>query len=471
VAATTTCPHCGQRVEAATFCTNCGQPLTAGAPSDPPPPDDTQPEPDAPPHSSRFDIGGRAQARLGQARAGLVGALLPPLTGVRRERYRWLVAAGFVVALALLLLGRPGIAIAVAAWIVPALFLMYVMDVDVYEEESKLFLALTIGGGVLAGVLVGIVNTFFVEQLWIKHAAVNIGAAGFGDHFAHAAGFPPIATLLVSGIVVAALAEVVQLAMAFLLLRWRASSLDNEVMDGITLGVASGGAFAAVTAIYYYWPLITHRTNPGMGVAAWTATLLGLLLVRPLLFGTVAALIGAGIWRHALHTGRGVVLPIAAGLVGVVVASLGDLMVQPSGARAELLWLVIVLLVLGGFFRLTLGQALRQDRQTAAATGLVVCSHCHNLTPPSTYCVSCGQPLQPAAPAAPVTARPAADRVTEPPIPAPAPASHPAPPAEPTAPIVLGPPVVIEARRDAEGGPGGGSEPASDAAPDGSEPE
>lgn len=369
MAPTTTCPHCGQTVERAAFCTNCGQPLTTG--EAPPqllghPPSEPAIHAEAPPPADGLRRGRREGRRF-----GVVASLLPQSRGVRLERYRWVAGVGLALVVILLLIGNAGLAIAVSGCIVPALFLMYFSDVDFNARGSKLALVATVAGGVLAGILIAIVNTWLVEQLWIKHATVNVGAAGFGGRFAEDAGFPPLSILALSGIVIPLVAEALQVVVPYELRRW--TSVRNDVMGGITLGAAAGAGFAAAGTVAYYWPLIAHGTNPGGSVAGWTATLIGLVVVRPLLLGTITALLCAGIWRHALtRRSRSLVGPAGAGLLGAVIAAIGDLTVQPSGARLELLWLVVVLIVLGGVMRIVLGRALRQERPTFAVAESVV---------------------------------------------------------------------------------------------------
>lgn len=389
-----TCPHCGHRVEEAAYCTNCGQALNDTTVQDPP----KQPEarsaesPSAAEPAKSDTATGRGRFGRRLPRGGRSFHILPvPLTGNPR-RYRWIVAIDALVVLLLLLGGNAGTAIVIATAIIPLLFVSYLYEIDLYEDESRLgLLSAGIWGG-LVGLGIGAANAWLVGRFWIKHATLHVGAAGFGSRFADAAGLPPIWIFLVTGIALPVIALAL-LAVGASALR-RFPSFRNEVMDGMTAGAATGGGFAIATTLVFFWPLITRSANPGLGVGEWTGMLIGLVVLRPIIVMAIVAIVCAGLWRLDLsHQTSEERLPIALGLGAIVVYSLGDLFVQPSGARAEFVWLLVVTILVWFAFRLMTSNALAQDRRALGRGNWLVCPHCRKLTPPGEYCVACGKPL------------------------------------------------------------------------------
>jgi hypothetical protein len=131
------------------------------------------------------------------------------------------------------------------------------------------------------------------------------------------------------------------------------------------------------------------------------------LITRPIIFGLAAGLICAGIWHVSLsQRSLDLSLPVAFGVGGGVLFTLGDLLVQPSGTRPELAWHVIVAIGLAIAARLVFGRALAHDRVAQVAAGTrVICPTCGAVTPAGQYCAACGSSLAP---------RPANEQPTEP---------------------------------------------------------
>jgi hypothetical protein len=321
----------------------------------------------------------------------LTAAGLPSLGG-----YAWIVTIGIVLIVASLLAGSAGLAILFTVFVIPTLALRYLSSIDLIEREPwYVILAVILIGG-LIGIFMGLISQGITSQLWIDHAGFNVGAAGYGGRFAAAQGEPSALMILAGGMILPAI-TVVLLMIGPLFFR-RLQTFRNEVMDGVTLGAAAGFGYAAATAIVYYWPLIGQGKHPAVPLEDWTATLIGLAVVRPLLFGVVTAMIGAGIWHYALSARTAdLALPAMLGLGGLIVYSIGDLLTQSSGTRTELLWNAIILAI-GLFisFRLVLQKALRYDRQIIGdPSQRTVCPNCHRVTPTGAFCAHCGHPLPP----------------------------------------------------------------------------
>jgi len=228
---------------------------------------------------------------------------------------------------------------------------------------------------------------------WIEGATFYAGAAGYGARFAEAEGTPPIGWIALGGVIIPAIVVIACAIAPVFLRRWPV--MRNEVMDGVTLGAAAGSGYAAATAVVHYWPAIVQGQNPGGDVSDWSATLVGLIVLRPLIYGAFAAILCASIWQYAIDQRaasltRGVVF----GVGGIILFSIVDLLIQPAGAAAELLWHLVVIVALWFVTRSAIRDALRHDALAVANSGrMVQCENCGRLTPDGLYCAHCGATL------------------------------------------------------------------------------
>jgi hypothetical protein len=451
-----TCPHCHQEVELAETCSNCGQPLQAdlqtvgdepfasSSTSETPIADSAEPtleptseeqvevvaepeiEPDQleeePMSAQQETVEGieepavAATAGESTSKTGFSRPDMPSFaeaiarirqffsfSGNRPEDYWRIAATGLVLVLIAMLADSAGLAILIGLFIVPVLILRYLSAIDLFEREPWWGIGGAAAAGLLGGLIVGGIGHFLVDRLWIENAPLRVGAAGFGGNAAENAGSAPFSVLFLCGLILPALAEVVKLATPVFMRQW--PEFRNEVMDGITLGAAAGGAFAAGTAIVHFWPVITRGDSVGVGLSEWTGMLLGLAVVRPLIQMATTALLGAALWQYSLkQSSEGLILPVAAGAGGAIFYGLSDIVVQPIGTTFELFWSVLVAAVLLYFLRIVIRQALAQDAQALGLNGQrVICGNCGRVTPVGAFCAICGAPLgkAPAAPATP----------------------------------------------------------------------
>lgn len=434
-----TCPYCQQQTPKGAFCANCGRSLT-DLPSTPPPDEPIDPLNSADPEiidEGDADIEGvKAQEEAESAVARRLDsapeqAAEPPPSGERRryfrsrlgkaislggrneddpvfaaieerqrrpiEDYRRMAGIAVLAVLVALLFNNAGIAILLAVFVVPALALLYLTDLDLFEREPWSAILGSLGAGFVIGLIFGTISAWLTGVFWIEGATFYAGAAGFGARFAEAEGAAPIGWILLGGIIIPAVV-VIACAVAPILMR-RFPVLRNEVMDGLTLGAAAGAGYAAATTIVHYWPAIVRDQNPGGDISDWTATLSGLIVVRPLLFAAFAALLCASIWQYALdQRSSSLVNGLVFGLGGIVFYSLIDMLLQPAGAAAELIWQLAVLFVMWFVVRRAIRSALAQDALAftdASGKQRIVCPNCRRLTPDGTYCAHCGAELHP----------------------------------------------------------------------------
>src|SRR6202051_3434477 len=127
------CPHCAMTVPEGDFCGHCGAHLaTASA-------------------SRRHAFAAVPSESV--AHLSIVTTLFPHLTHRRGGAFRWslLGGSGLVVVLALLHLFAP--ATSVAVFLLPALYLLYLYEIEVYEDEPWLVIGVTMVAGAVLGFL------------------------------------------------------------------------------------------------------------------------------------------------------------------------------------------------------------------------------------------------------------------------------------------------------------------------------
>ena len=380
------CPHCGRDVERTDFCGACGRSLDTESAAAPP-------------------AGSWRRPRWRRLLPAL-GAPLQP----RQVAALWRVAAiGAVLVLLALLADAPGVAVVLAAAVVPTVVVMVLRTLDVFEHEPAAPFVTVAVAGAVAGLMVALANDVLVDELWLDGAVLNVGAAGFAGPVAAAAGSPPLGLLLLSGLAIPLLGEGFKL-LGPMLMR-RRPAFRNEVMDGATLGAAAGAGYAAATVTVHFWPLIANGRGPGGDVSDWTASLIGLVAVRPLIVTLSGALLGAGIWHAGLtRRPRDAAATAGPALVAALLLALGSLLLQPSGTLPELAWGLVVLAGLAAAVRRGLRLAVERDRAAVGpGTGRLRCATCGSVTPAGAYCARCGAPLATATPTgAPLTDAPTA---------------------------------------------------------------
>ena len=268
----------------------------------------------------------------------------------RSRRYHWALAAGALGVVGTLLVGNAGLATVLAALVVPIVSVALIYHRT--REPALALVAMVLGGG-LAGAGLALLTRLYLEQLALAQIV------------AMAQGGPPLSLVLLLGITLPLLGEMAKLVGPLFLRRW--PRFRDEVMDGAVFGVASGVGFAAASTLVNYWPIVRGGYAPtgAAGISDWTATLVGLAILRPLIHGTTSGLIGAAVWAATLRRGN-VMLPVVVGLGGAVAYSLGELSLLSRGTLAVVALHGVVLVLLLSMLRRTVHEALLLD---ARATG------------------------------------------------------------------------------------------------------
>ena len=206
----------------------------------------------------------------------LVSTIMPRGAGERPQTYRIALTISLVVALVAAIFGALPIAILVAAFAIPIVYVVYLYDVNLWEDEPLPVTGLAFG---LTGVLTVI---FTIVVLWLQPPSIpttSIDGTTIG-------GGPNVWTFLLVGLVVPIIGEAIRQVGPVLL----ASRPEfDDLMDGLTFGVISGVAYACFDTIVRYWDLLVGgrvEADPGL----WMSLVFLHGFVKPLVLGTATGI-------------------------------------------------------------------------------------------------------------------------------------------------------------------------------------
>jgi hypothetical protein len=159
--------------------------------------------------------------------------------------------------------------------LVPLLVVLYLREVDVYEEEPLRVLALTIGWGVAAGIGVG----------FLGDAVANTGAVLASQTAGHA--------VLWNGVLLPLIGLVAVLVGPLVLLPYRNF---NDVLDGVTFGAAAAVSFAGAALLTHSSEFLSAGLAPTGLVAPWTLRVLTLGVAVPVLSAAAIGALAGALW-------------------------------------------------------------------------------------------------------------------------------------------------------------------------------
>jgi len=375
--ATIRCEQCGQQVPALSTCVRCGDPLGL---------------------ELRKGRAGRlrdeyAAAPEEKARAvRLVSTLYPALPREEIRTFQTALVAGAALIVLLGVLGFFPVAIVAAAVLVPLLTVIYLYDVDTYEDEPVRVVALTF----LWGALMGGSFAFLLDQLLPAQAITGIGGSALGG--GGGAGFDWVrgaVAPLVAGVLMA-------LGPLALLTQKR----FNDVLDGATFGVASAVAFVGAQTIVTAISLFKSGLQPGGDVLPWVVRLIGLGVATPVIAaGAIGGLLGV-IWlRHRGPDdhedmlgplGNPVVAAILAGALLLANAAIQTLLVTEDVVTqlVELMALALLAVIALIWLRRIIHLGLLQESLEIPIGADIACANCGKQTPSHSFCGECGVSLR-----------------------------------------------------------------------------
>lgn len=368
------CPRCRAELpEVAHFCHVCGQDVRS---------DDL---------SRRRSFAAKPDEPV--ASLALVSTIMPRGVGERPQTYRLALTIALVVALVAAILGALPIAILVAAFAIPIVYVVYLYDVNLWEDAPLPVTGLAFG---LTGVLT-IIFTLLV--LWLQPPAIpttSIDGTNLG-------GGPNVWTFLLVALVVPIVGEAIRQVGPVLL----ASRPEfDDLMDGLTFGVISGVAYACFDTLVRYWDLLVGgrvESDPGL----WMSLVFLHGFVKPLVLGTATGIacaeysgLGRGYDGFTARYYRGLVEALAANIGfwgGLYLFSfVGDPTVSVVLSTGwGLLILAILILRVRTVLHVGLMEAALERRAREGGVGetgeLQFCARCEMpLLDHAAFCTACG---------------------------------------------------------------------------------
>jgi len=371
------CPTCStESPEVALYCYRCGTSLRGSAST----------------RAGSYAV----QSSEGVNQFALISTIMPHTNRETADNYRWAMIISAVLIVAATGLGLLPIAVAAAAFLIPIAYLVYVYDVNLWEDApAPVVAALFLGTGALA-VLISLFffRWVFDDQFTTFAAGSRIGIDALS-----------IPALLIFAVLLPIVAEVAKnIGGVFLASRPE----FDDMIDGLTFGIAAGTAYAAFETIVLYSSVFTSgdfRTTDGL--ASWAVVVVNLMVVKSLIYGTatgiaIAAFSGKGEgydgFKPAYFLNFGLAVAANVGYwLGVRLLSY-----VPFGQALGLLWGFVILAVLVVRIRVMMQAALleaavedavRTDglHSTRATAVDSFCPECENLLlAGSHFCMVCG---------------------------------------------------------------------------------
>jgi hypothetical protein len=397
------CPRCSAQLpEVAHFCHACGQDLRSG---------------DA---ARRRSFAARPDEPV--ASFALISSIMPRGSGQRPQTYRIALTIALAVALVAAIFGAMPIAVLVAAFAVPIVYIVYIYDVNLWEDEP-----IPVTG--LAFALTGALALVWT-LVWTRLR----GPVGFATPTYEGAvsSAPALGTFLLVAVLVPVVGEAIrQVGPVLLASRPR----FDDLMDGLTFGVISGVAYACFDTLVRHWALLTggvQNADPGL----WVSLIFLEGFVKPLLIGTATGIacaefsgLGRGYDGFTGRYVRGLATAVLANIAyqaGVYLFSfVGN---ATLGVLLSIAWGLLILAILilrvrnvlhTGLMEAALERSAR-DGGVGETGELAFCAQCEMpLLEHAAFCNACGTAVRVGAKTTPVTV-PAAAAATGGPAGAPA---------------------------------------------------
>jgi hypothetical protein len=363
------CPDCGSaNPDVAQFCFRCGRPLPGG--------DYATKE-----RSHSFAIQPSEHVR----QLALVSTILPHTNRHSAEHYRWSLVVTAIITVVFTLSGLLPAAIIAGAFLVPIVYLVYLRDANLWQDEPvPVLLAVFLFTGILS-VLISL--TFFVwvfKDQFVSLAVSSGQRGGFTD--LAVGGFLIFSVLLP---VVATIA--MQVGPVWLATR----AAFDDMIDGFTFGVAAGTAYAAFeTAIAFGSVFAAGKLQTMDNLGTWLVVILNLMIVKSIIYGTatgiaVGAFSGKGEGYSGFKPSYYSNLSLAAGANVLYWVGIRLLNYTSFGQALGLLWGVVIAVALLLRARTILHDALLESALEAAVAN----QRPAGATTDGGRCPDCGMPL------------------------------------------------------------------------------
>lgn len=375
------CPRCGAHLpDVALYCHNCGHDMRS---------------PDV---ARRKSFAVKPDEPV--ASFALVSTIMPRGASGHPQTYRVALLVALLAALVAAIFGALPIAVLIAAFAVPIVYIIYVYDVNLWEDEpvpvTVLAFLLT---AVLAAAFLVLLRLFGLLEPPLPKTALE-GGSEFGG--------PSVAGILVWALLVPIVGEIIrQIGPVVLASR----PAFDDLMDGLSFGIISGVAYSTVDTLVRHWDMLTGGfvgiNDPG----TWASLIFLEGFVKPLVIGTASGIacaefsgLGEGYDGFTGRYVRGLIESVVANIAywgGIYL--LGFIANPTLKVMLQLGWALLILAVLiirvrnvlhHGLMEAALEATARQGVGEVAGVGqgrLEFCPVCEMpLLPNASFCTACG---------------------------------------------------------------------------------
>jgi hypothetical protein len=337
----------------------------------------------------------------------VVSSIMPREAGRHPQTYRTAFTITLAAALIAAVFGALPIAVLIAAFAIPLVYIVYLYDVNMWEDEP----IPVVGIGFALTFVLGVLFTW----LWTGWLPIQ---AALPDPSGGLISGPSWGAFLIFALLVPIVGEAIRQVGPVLL---ASRPAFDDLMDGVTFGIISGVAYAAADTLVRHWALITGgMVDPEPGQWATLVLLEG--FVKPLIMGTASGLaaaefsgLGKGYDGFTPRYYSGLALAVGVNILYAVgIYLLGFVGNSSLAVALQLIWGIILLGLLILRLRSVLHIGLTEAALEAAATSgdyteggsgeQEFCAHCElPLMAGAAFCSACGASSR-ARPRVPATA-------------------------------------------------------------------
>lgn len=325
---------------------------------------------------------------------------MPHTNRASADNYRWALLATGLITLVFTITGfLPG-AIMAAAFLVPATYLVYIYDANVWEEAPLPVVGLLF---LFTGLLSVLVSLLFFRWLFEGQLVSMLASTGTRG----GVGGISLVGILIFAVLLPIVAEVAKHVGPILLLR---RPLFDDMVDAFTFGVAAGTAYAAFETVIAFGSVFTSpETQTTSGLGGWVVVILNVMIVKSVIYGSatgIAAAAFSGVGRGYDGFTRRYFSAFGLAVGANIAYWLGVrlLAYAPFGQALGLLWGLVIAGLLILKVRSVMQVALLEAAVEASAAGRHgpgaaiaggACPECEfELLPAASFCIVCGSSVQ-----------------------------------------------------------------------------
>jgi hypothetical protein len=308
-------------------------------------------------------------------RPTIVSTLFPQLPRPSMAVFRTCLGLGLATVLVLGVAGLYPVALIAGAVLLPMLVVLYMIDVNVFEEQSLPVIGATLAWGAVTGALTALI----AKGLSPSGTEVFVGGSG--------------SLVLTRGVLIPLLSAVLILLGPLALLRYPRFS---TVLDGATFAAASASAFVGAEVIVQALSALGHGLRPPGSVLPWLVQLAIIAVALPLVTMASMGATAGVVWlklrapirdRSAFGRLGSVYVAVPLGCAALVIAAIVQLTLRGGVALAIIAVLAVLALL---WLRQVIHVGLLEEALLIEDAPIITCANCGHRTRRGTFCESCG---------------------------------------------------------------------------------